>query len=45
MKQSFDSPIEELKHYLTRQIEAYHSQDTEAYDKLEVLILKVEKRL
>lgn len=45
MNQSFDSPIEELKHYLTRQIEAYHKNDTQIYDELEVLILKVEKKL
>lgn len=45
MKQNFDSPIEELKFYLTLQLEAYHKNDSVLYDELEEHILKVEKNL
>lgn len=43
--QDFNEPIEELKHYLQLQIEAYHKEDMRTYDTLEEKIIKVEKKL
>lgn len=43
--QDLNEPIEELKHYLQLQIEAYHKEDMRTYDTLEQKIIKVEKKL
>ncbi|MDX9892996.1 MAG: hypothetical protein RB292_01090 [Patescibacteria group bacterium] len=45
MPKVFDSPIEELKFYLTMQIQAYHEEDFKLYDRLESKILEIEKKL
>lgn len=45
MKIFFESPVDELKHYLTLQLEAYHKGDHEFYNDLEKKILEVEKKL
>ncbi len=45
MKKNFDSVIEELKFYLTLQLEAYHHHDLEQYNSLEEKILDLEKKL
>lgn len=45
MTQKFDSIIDELRHYLTLQHEAYLSKDKNLYDQLEGKIWEVEKKL
>nr|AQS29807.1 hypothetical protein [uncultured bacterium] len=44
MKRSFE-PIEELRIYLTQQLEAHLNKDWETYEKLEEKILELEKKL
>ena len=45
MQPIFDAPIDELKHYLSLQLEAYLVGDDKRYQEFEVKILKVEKKL
>ena len=45
MTRNFDSPIEELKYYLTLQIEAHHKKDSKTYEELEKKIIAVEKKI
>lgn len=45
MKKAFDSIVEELKYYLTLQLEAYHQDDTDQYVSLEKKILDLEKKI
>ena len=45
MKKAFDSTVEELKYYLTLQLEAYHQNDDDQYISLEKKILDLEKKI
>ena len=44
LRRSFE-PIEELRIYLTQQLEAHLNKDWETYEKLEEKILELEKKL
>jgi len=44
MKNNFD-PVDELRTYLTKQLEAHLKNDWDTYDQLEQEIQRVEKRL
>ncbi|NUM25385.1 MAG: hypothetical protein HUU49_02040 [Candidatus Buchananbacteria bacterium] len=45
MQKDFDSVVEELKFYLTLQLEAYHQSDMDRYSSLEKKILDLEKKI
>jgi len=45
MKQKSESTIEELRSYLTQQLEAYYQNDADRYNQLEKKILSLEKEL
>lgn len=45
MTKKFDSIIDELKYYLTLQLEAYWSKDKDSYNQIESKILELEKKL
>lgn len=45
MRQTFDAPIDEIKHYLSLQLEAYLGGDDKLYKEFEVKILEIEKKL
>ncbi|MFA6322006.1 MAG: hypothetical protein WCX71_00830 [Candidatus Buchananbacteria bacterium] len=45
MKQKAEDNLEQLKNFLTRQLEAYLRQDWNDYNRLEEQIIRVEKDL
>lgn len=45
MTKNHDSNIEQLKSYLTRQLEAYLHNDWPVYSQLEEEIIKIEKKI
>ncbi|MDD2807776.1 MAG: hypothetical protein PHW95_04635 [Patescibacteria group bacterium] len=45
MPQNFDSLVDELKHCLTLQLEAYQKKDWHSYRQLERKILEIEQSI